>query len=124
MSDVDDADRGGDGAETTGPISARLRALIRAEQPVSLAPVVDGVGVGNHLLVRPTHEPVGTLGDPDLDRVVARDALGELESATLVPRLSVAFVRYRSRLSAEFALQAMANQSLGRGERRDNQGRP
>ena len=38
-----------------------------------------------------TREPLGTLGDPDLDRVVARDALGELEagphrrSATTAP---------------------------------------
>ena len=28
----------------------------------------------------PNAEPLGTLGDPDLDRVVARDALGELEA--------------------------------------------
>jgi xanthine dehydrogenase accessory factor len=33
---------------------------------------------GAKLLVRPGHDPLGSLGDPDLDRVVARDALGEL----------------------------------------------
>src|SRR5204863_493460 len=43
-----------------------------------LAEVIDGVGIGAKLLVQPDTEPVGTLGDPDLDRVVARDALGEL----------------------------------------------
>jgi xanthine dehydrogenase accessory factor len=57
-----------------------LRAAIRAEQPVALATVIDGPDTGSHLLVRPTSEPLGTLGDPDLDRVVGRDALGELES--------------------------------------------
>ena len=30
--------------------------------------------------MRPDAEPIGTLGDPDLDRVVSRDALGELEA--------------------------------------------
>ena len=41
---------------------------------------------------------------------------GELESLNVIPRLAVAFVRYRYRAGAEFALAAMANQSLGRGE--------
>ena len=35
---------------------------------------------GAKLLVRPDGPTLGTLGDPDLDRVVARDALGELEA--------------------------------------------
>jgi len=59
-----------------------LRDAIRAEQPVALATVVDGPGVGAKLLVRPDVEPLGTLGDADLDRVVARDALGELAAGT------------------------------------------
>jgi xanthine dehydrogenase accessory factor len=63
-----------------GAIFDELRGAIRAEQPVALATVVDGPGTGSHLLVRPGHEPQGTLGDLDLDRVVARDSLGELES--------------------------------------------
>jgi len=41
---------------------------------------------------------------------------GELESVNVVARLAVAFVRYRCRANAEFALQAMANQGLGKGE--------
>jgi xanthine dehydrogenase accessory factor len=57
-----------------------LKRAIRTEQPVALATVVDGVGVGSHLLVRPDAPTMGSLGDADLDRVVARDALGELES--------------------------------------------
>jgi xanthine dehydrogenase accessory factor len=63
-----------------GAIFDELRAGIRSERPIALATVVDGPGTGSHLLVRPEEAPLGTLGNPDLDRVVARDALGELES--------------------------------------------
>jgi xanthine dehydrogenase accessory factor len=63
-----------------GAVFDELKRAIRAEQPVALATVVDGPGVGAHLLLQPGGEPLGTLGDPDLDRVVARDALGELQS--------------------------------------------
>ena len=59
-----------------------LRAAIAAEEPVALATVVDGAGVGAKLLVRPGLDPIGSLGDPDLDRVVARDTLGELAAGT------------------------------------------
>lgn len=63
-----------------GVVFDALRTAIRDEEPVALATVIDGPGTGSKLLVRPGTEPLGTLGDPDLDRVVARDALGELES--------------------------------------------
>ena len=56
------------------------RDAVRAEQPVALATVIDGPGVGNKLVVRPGAEALGTLGDADLDRVAARDALAELEA--------------------------------------------
>jgi len=59
-----------------------LRDAIGSEEPVALATVVEGPGVGGKLLVRPDEEPIGSLGDPDLDRVVARDALGELAAGT------------------------------------------
>ena len=59
-----------------------LRGAIAAEEPVALATVVDGPGLGGKLLVRPDVDPLGSLGDPDLDRVVARDALGELAAGT------------------------------------------
>ena len=60
----------------------QLRDRIRAEQPVALATVIDGPAVrGGKLLVVPGEHAVGTLGDPELDRVVARDALAELEAA-------------------------------------------
>ena len=57
-----------------------LRDALRDGRPVALATVVDGPHVGAKLLVEPGREPIGTLGDADLDRVVARDALGELEA--------------------------------------------
>ncbi|MFP3906212.1 MAG: XdhC family protein [Acidimicrobiales bacterium] len=57
-----------------------LHAALDVEEPVALATVVQGPGTGAKLLVGPGRDPIGSLGDPDLDRVVVRDALGELES--------------------------------------------
>ena len=57
-----------------------LRDRLRAEQPVALATTLDGEHVGTKLLVSPDEEPLGSLGHPELDRVVARDALAELEA--------------------------------------------
>jgi xanthine dehydrogenase accessory factor len=59
----------------------RYAACLRAEAPVALATVIDGPNVGAKLLVEPDQPTVGTLGHPELDRVVARDALAELEAA-------------------------------------------
>jgi xanthine dehydrogenase accessory factor len=55
-----------------------VRDALRAEQPIALATVIDGPHAGAKLVVRPDADALGSLGDPDLDRVVARDALGEL----------------------------------------------
>ncbi len=57
-----------------------LRDAIRADEPVALATVIAGFNLGAKLLIRPGHDPLGTLGHPELDRVVARDALAELEA--------------------------------------------
>ena len=57
-----------------------LRDCLREQAPVGLATVIHGPKVGAKVLVRPDAEPLGTLGDPDLDRVVTRDALAELEA--------------------------------------------
>ena len=57
-----------------------LRDRLRSQQPTALVTVVDGVGVGAKLLVVPDGQPQGTLGDAELDRIVARDALAELEA--------------------------------------------
>jgi xanthine dehydrogenase accessory factor len=55
-----------------------LRDALRAERPLVLATVTAGPHLGAKLLVEPGDVLLGSLGDPDLDRVVARDALGEL----------------------------------------------
>lgn len=55
-----------------------LDVAIAAEEPVALATITDGANVGAKLLFQPARETVGTLGDPDLDRVVTRDVEGEL----------------------------------------------
>jgi xanthine dehydrogenase accessory factor len=61
-------------------IFEQLRDRIRAQSPVALATVIDGPARGAKLLVAPDAPMVGSLGDADLDRVVARDALAELEA--------------------------------------------
>ncbi len=65
----------------TSSIFELLRDRIREQLPVALATVIDGPAVGAKLLVAPGEAPVGSLGDPDLDRVVGRDAVAELEAA-------------------------------------------
>ena len=63
-----------------------LAGAVRAGEPVALATVIDGPGLGSKLLVGPGRPALGTLGDGDLDRVVVRDALGELAAGTSVVR--------------------------------------
>ena len=63
------------------PFDDAIQAALRRGEPAALATVIDGPGAGSKLLVRPGAEALGGLGDPDLDRVVGRDALGELEAA-------------------------------------------
>ncbi len=55
-----------------------LRELLAAEEPVVLATVIEGPHAGAKLLATGPDDVQGTLGDDDLDRVVTRDALGEL----------------------------------------------
>lgn len=62
------------------PVFDALRDALVAERPIALATVVEGPHLGAKLLVEPGATAIGSLGDADLDRVVARDALGELES--------------------------------------------
>ena len=65
-----------------------LRRALHDSSPVAIATIIEGPPalVGATLLVEPPGSPdvrravVGSLGDPDLDRVVERDALGELEA--------------------------------------------
>ena len=53
---------------------------VRGNLPVALLTVIDGPHVGAMLMVIPNSPTVGTLGDLELDRVAARDAIGELEA--------------------------------------------
>lgn len=66
-------------SDRTG-IYETLREALRAERAVALATVIDGPHIGATLLVRPSEQPLGSLGDPELDRIVVRDALAELEA--------------------------------------------
>jgi xanthine dehydrogenase accessory factor len=68
------------------PVFDALRDAVRRGQPVALATVTEGLGVGAKLLVGPQLGPLGSLGAADLDRVVARDSLGALAAGTTVTR--------------------------------------
>ena len=59
----------------------RYAQRLRESAPVALATIIDGPNVGAKLLIEPAAAPQGSLGHPELDRVVARDALAELEAA-------------------------------------------
>ena len=76
----------GVGSDGSGRLYEDLAAAIRAEEAVALATVIAGPGQGGKLLVGPGRTPVGSLGNADLDRVVVRDALGELAAGTTVVR--------------------------------------
>jgi len=71
---------------STTPVFDALRSALDDARPVAFATVIEGPHTGAKLLVEPDREPLGSLGDPDLDRVVARDALGELESGLTTTR--------------------------------------
>ena len=53
---------------------------VRANVPTALVTVIDGPNIGSMMLLSPGNQPLGTLGDPELDRVVVRDAEGEIEA--------------------------------------------
>ncbi len=63
-----------------------LQAAIKAEEPAALATIIEGGNDaspnGSKLLLRPGQDPLGSLGNDDLDRVVIRDAIGELAAGT------------------------------------------
>jgi xanthine dehydrogenase accessory factor len=65
-----------------------LRRALREEAPIAVATVIEGAlgQAGARLVVRPGQPPLGGLGDADLDRVVARDALGEPASGLTATR--------------------------------------
>ena len=61
-------------------IYGELSRRIREREPVALATVIDGPNVTAKLLVLADGTADGSLGHPELDRVVRRDALAELEA--------------------------------------------
>jgi xanthine dehydrogenase accessory factor len=67
-----------------------LAEAIRSEQPAALAEIVEGPAdllAGKLLVISgPPAQILGTLGDPDLDRVVARDVQGELAAGLTATR--------------------------------------
>jgi xanthine dehydrogenase accessory factor len=71
-------------------IFERLAEALRFEQPTALAEVVEGpdelLGGKLLLLPGPPRELHGSLGNADLDRVVARDAEGELAAGLTATR--------------------------------------
>jgi len=73
-------------SDGSGRLYEELAAAIRAEEAVALATVIAGPGQGGKLLVGPGRSPIGSLGNADLDRVVTRDAMGELAAGTTVVR--------------------------------------
>jgi xanthine dehydrogenase accessory factor len=65
-------------ATDSASIYDEWRRDVLGHRPVALATVIEGPGTGAKVLVGPERDVLGTLGDDGLDRVVARDALGEL----------------------------------------------
>ena len=76
---------------------ALVRDCLRAEQPVAWATVIELASpagernevlppLGTKLVVRPDGEPMGSLGDPDFDRVAIRDIKGALAGGQSVAR--------------------------------------
>lgn len=69
--------------QVSATLYSTFSSLVRSEVPVALCTIVEGPGTGGKLLVwreNDAHTVDGTLGDPELDRVVTRDAIGELEA--------------------------------------------
>jgi xanthine dehydrogenase accessory factor len=58
------------------------RASVDAHRPVALVTVVEGPGTGAKILVGEDLDALGSLGNDDLDRVVVRDAIGEIAAGT------------------------------------------
>ena len=61
-------------------------AHVRDNSPVALVTVIEGPHVGSTMVVTPSGIVGGSLGNSDIDRVVGRDALGELEAGRTLVR--------------------------------------
>jgi xanthine dehydrogenase accessory factor len=65
---------------------ATFSALVRDNSPVALATIIEGPNVGAILVVTPEGVVGGSLGNADIDRVVSRDTMGELEAGRTIVR--------------------------------------
>src|SRR5699024_553448 len=63
----------------------RLRQLVADEVPVAMATIVEGEGLGTRMIVS-FSDVQGTLGDPELDDIVVRDARATLDAEVSVTR--------------------------------------
>lgn len=79
-----------------------LGVALRQDLPIAFATVIEGPGLGAKLLVGPDGSPRGTLGNADLDRVVVRDALGELAAGRSSARHYGAHGEARERVVSVF----------------------
>ncbi|MGD0440344.1 MAG: XdhC/CoxI family protein [Acidimicrobiales bacterium] len=77
----------------SGELYRELRSALLGDEPVALATVTfvegdarDRTELAAKLLVRPDGRRLGTLGDPELDRIAARDALAALDRGLVVTR--------------------------------------
>ncbi len=68
--------------EHSAEVLSRLAMAAAANRPAALASVVEGSGVGHHLLLVPPASPQGSLGDPGLDTAVVLDAAADLSLGT------------------------------------------
>jgi xanthine dehydrogenase accessory factor len=81
------------GQLVSGELYRELRSALLGDEPVVLATVtsVEGEAQGQtalaaKLVVRPDGRCLGTLGDPELDRIARRDALAALDRGVMVTR--------------------------------------
>ena len=81
------------GQLVSGELYRELRSALLGDEPVVLATVtsVEGAAQGRtalaaKLVVRPDGRCLGTLGDPELDRIATRDALAALDRGVMVTR--------------------------------------
>jgi xanthine dehydrogenase accessory factor len=79
-----------------------LCTALRDDRPVAFATVIEGPGIGAKLLVDADGSAQGSLGNGDLDRVVVRDALGELAAGRSSARHYGAHGEARERVVSVF----------------------
>ena len=88
------------GAPEPVPIYEALAEALRSDEPAALATIIEGTNQGSRLLLRPGLPPLGSLGNPRLDEVAARDGLAELESGrTCIRHYGVSGEQRRSEVS-------------------------